>query len=134
MNLRKGGSVIRLALSSTALLLVLTIQGYSARHERLIDAWRPTNFNVTLKLDERLGEITKARTEITIQSLKAGLNLVDLDFGEMTVDGVWADGKIAQFDRDQGLLNVHLQNATDKGRRFVIAIEYHGKPKDGLIL
>ena len=90
------------------------IQAYATRHERLIDAWRPTNFNVTIQLDDRLTEIAKARTEITVEVLKEKLTLVDLDFGELTVDGVWIDGKFAQFDRAPGLLNVHLQNGAQK--------------------
>jgi aminopeptidase N len=134
MNPTKAGCLFRLALRSSALLLVLGIQGYATRHERFIDAWRPTNFNITIRLDDRLAEITKARTEITVEALKEKLTLVDLDFGEMAVDTVWIDGKAAQFDRTPGLLNVHLQNAANKGQRFVVSVEYHGKPKDGLIL
>jgi len=66
--------------------------------------------------------------------LKDSRTVVDLDFGELPIDGVWIDGHIAQFDRANGKLNVHLQKAAKKGTRFVIAIAYHGAPKDGLIL
>jgi len=133
MNLLKPVSA-RLTFCSSLLLLMLAIQASATRRERLIDAWRPTNFNISITLDDRLTEITKARTEITAVSLKENLTVVDLDFGELTVDGVWLDGKTAQFERTPGLLNVHLQNPLTKGRRFLVAVEYHGKPKDGLIL
>jgi aminopeptidase N len=134
MNLAKAISLTKLALHTSALLLLLTAHGYATRRERVIDSWRPTNFNVDIRLDDRLSEITRARTEITVEVLKEKLALVDLDFGELPVDGVWIDGQVAQFDRAPGLLNIHLQNAASKGRRFVVSVEYHGKPKDGLIL
>src|ERR1700704_2387926 len=124
--------------SKTFSLLVMSLafatHAYATRHERLIETWQPTNFNVTLKFDDQLAEITKARTEITVKTLKDSLAVVDLDFGELPIDGVWIDGNVAQFDKANGKLNVHLQKSANKGERFVIAIDYHGAPKDGLIL
>ena len=116
------------------LILPIATPSLGARRERVVEAWQPFNYNVAITLDDQLTAITKARTEITVQVLKDRLVLVDLDFGEMDIDAVTIGGKVAKFDRTPGLLNVHLANPATKGSRFVIAVEYHGKPKDGLIL
>jgi aminopeptidase N len=118
----------------SSLLLLCATPLFAARHERVVDAWQPLNFDVAITLNEELNAITKARTKITIQILKENLSVVDLDFGEMDVDAVSVDGSAAKFDRPPGLLNVHLAKAANKDSRVVIAVEYHGKPKDGLIL
>jgi aminopeptidase N len=116
-----------------AMLFVLATPIFATREEHTVDAWQPTNFNVTITLNDSLTEITKARTEITVQVLKDKLTLFDLDFGEMPIDSVTLDGKTAQFDRTPDRLNVHLPKPASKGGHFVIAVDYHGKPKDGLI-
>lgn len=118
----------------SALLLASATSVCAARRERFIDTWRPVDYNVALTLNDGLTEITKARTEVTIQILKDHVTAVDLDFGELTVDAVTIDRKATKFDQTPGLLNVHLANAAKPGSRVVIAIDYHGRPKDGLIL
>src|SRR2546428_890226 len=118
----------------SALLLLLATSLFATRHERTVDAWQPLNYDVAIPLNDELTAITKARAKITIQILKDNLAAVDLDFGEMDVDAVSVNGSAAKFDRPPGLLNVQFAKAPDKGSRVGIAIEYHGKPKDGLIL
>jgi aminopeptidase N len=116
------------------LILLASTAAFAARQERAINAWRPIHFNVAVTLDDKLSEITKARTAITLEVLKDKLSLIDLDFGEMTVDAVTIGGLPAKFDRAPGLLNVHLANTARAGNRVVIIVDYHGKPKDGLVL
>jgi len=115
-------------------LLLFATPLFAARHERVVDAWQPLAFDVAITLNDDLTAITKARTKITIQILKENVGVVDLDFGQMAVDEVAVDGNAAKFDRPPGLLNVHLTPAAKEGSRVVITVEYHGKPKDGLIL
>ncbi len=117
-----------------ALLLLFATPLFATRHERVVDSWRPLNYDVAITLNDELTAITNARTKITIQILKENLAVVDLDFGEMVVDAVSVDGGAAKFERSPGSLNVQLPKAANKGSRAVIAVEYHGKPKDGLIL
>jgi aminopeptidase N len=117
-----------------ALVLLLSSYVLATRHERLIEGWRPTHFNVSIKLDDRLTQISRARTEITIEVLRDQLTVIDLDFGELDVDGVSVDGVPAKFDRSPGRLNVQLSRPVNKGNRVVVSVDYHGKPKDGLIL
>ena len=129
----KGITRARLSLLAIFLISFAT-PALATRRERAIDAWRPVDYKVAITLNDDLTAIAKARTEITVQVLRDGLALVDLDFGEMDIDAVTIDGQVAKFDRTPGLLNVHLANPTTKGSRIVIAVEYHGKPRDGLIL
>ena len=116
------------------LLLVFITHSFAARTERLIDSWKPTNYNVSLTFNDSLTEITSAKAEITILSLKDSLSQVDLDFGELPVDSVSVNNQVAPYQRSASLLNVKLPQRVPRGTSFVVAVSYHGKPKDGLIL
>jgi aminopeptidase N len=116
------------------LLSALTLHAQAERRERLIDTWRPLHYDVALRFDDQLTEITSARTEIKILVLKESVAALDLDFGEMTVDSVAVGGAPARYEQRDGLLNVTLARAAKKDERLSVTINYHGKPKDGLIL
>src|SRR5512132_1447797 len=127
------------ALSISAFILSLILSGLvsqavAARHERLIDSWKPLNYNVSITLNEQLTEITSAKVEITIESLKDSLSEIDLDFGEMPVDFVTVNSQTAAYERSQGLLNIKLSKTMRSGTNLMIIVSYHGKPEDGLIL
>ena len=132
----KPTRALRLNIFPATLLLALlfSINTFAARTERLIDAWRPTNYNVSLTFNETLTEITSARAEITVLSLKDSLLLIDLDFGELPVDGVTINNQTTPYQRSAGRLDIKLSNPMRKGASFVIGISYHGRPKDGLAL
>ena len=122
-------------LAATFLLsLGLPAHSFAARTERLIDGWKPTNYHVSLTFNESLTEITSAKTEITILSLKDSLSQVDLDFGELPVDEVTVNNRSAQYARSPGLLSIKLGQQVRQRTSFVVAVSYHGKPKDGLVL
>lgn len=121
-------------LFATSLLLGFVSQSFGARKERLIDAWKPTNYNVDLTFDDKLTQITAARTEITILALKDPVTQIDLDFGELPIDAVTVNRQSAPFTRSRGLLNIKLLQPVHRGDVFVVAISYHGKPQDGLVL
>lgn len=123
--------------SSVLLALILSlsvVHSFAARHERLIDSWRPVNYNVSLTLNERLSEITSARAEITILSLKDALSQINLDFGELPVDSVTVNNQTAPYERVPGFLNIKLPKTIRRGTNLVVVVSYHGKPKDGLVL
>jgi len=115
-------------------VLILTSPGFAARTERLLDGWRPTNYRVSLTFNNNLTEITSAKAEITIVSLKDSLSNIDLDFGDMPIDAVTLDGHVASYQRGNGLLNIKLENRAPRNTTVLVAVTYHGKPKDGLIL
>jgi aminopeptidase N len=125
----------KLRLHALALLL-LTVQtiAQAERHERLIDAWRPVHYEVSLAFDDKLSELTKASTEITVIVLKDSVTAIDLDFGEMTVDSVKVEGHPAKYSQSGGKLVVTLSQVPKKDAQLKISVAYHGRPKDGLIL
>src|SRR5687767_6341140 len=88
------------------MLAILASWTFAARRERLIESWRPINYNVTIALDDQLTAITSGKAEITIQSLKDNLSLIDFDFGVLSVDSVTVDSQDARFEHSNGRLNV----------------------------
>jgi aminopeptidase N len=119
---------------AAALAFVFVVPSFAARTERLIDGWKPTNYNVSLSFNDALTEITSAKAEITIVSLKSSLSQIDLDFGDLAVDSVTVNNQAVTYQRATGLLNIKLPNSLSRGQTFVVAVSYHGKPKDGLVL
>ncbi|MDT4895948.1 MAG: aminopeptidase [Acidobacteriota bacterium] len=118
-----------------ALLLLTTWTcALAERRERTVDAWRPTHYDVSLRLNDQLTELTQAETKISIQVIKGPLKVIDLDFGQMTVDAVKIAGEPVRFEQASGRLNVQLPRAVNKNDAFVIAVSYHGRPADGLVL
>ena len=106
----------------------------AARRERLINNWRPLNYNVAITLNDQLNELTAARAEISVLILKDKVSLIDLDFGELEIDSVTIAGRAARYERDSNGLRVSLWKPASKNTRIVIVVSYHGKPRDGLIL
>ncbi|HKP47393.1 MAG TPA: M1 family metallopeptidase [Pyrinomonadaceae bacterium] len=116
-----------------AFVVVINISALAARKERLIDSWKPLHYDISLSFNNSLSEIIKARTVITIQAVK-NVSTIDLDFGELPVDAVNINGSAATFARVPGQLLVTLPQTLPVGGRVEIAVDYHGAPKDGLIL
>ena len=112
--------------------LVFIAPALAQRRERLIDTWKPLHYDVAITLNDQLTEIAKARTEISVEV--ANLTRIDLDFGEMAVDSVSVSGQPARFERSPEMLNVTLARAAQAGDKLSIVVNYHGRPKDGLIL
>lgn len=122
-----------------ALLLILILslcvtEALAVRQEHLIDSWRPTNYNVSLTFNEQLSEVTSAKTEITILSLKDSLAQIDLDFGDLPIDSVAVNDRAASYQRSPGHLFIKLRGRMHQGTSFVVAVSYHGKPTVGLIM
>jgi aminopeptidase N len=105
-----------------------------ARRERIIDSWKPLNYNVFLTFNDQLTELTSARTEITVLVLNQRLPQISLDFGELTVDSITINNKAAPYERSPGTLDIKLPTTTAHGTLLLIVVSYHGAPKDGLIL
>ena len=119
---------------TTALILCgFVTQSFARRTERLIDSWRPINYDVSLIFNERLTEITSAKAKLTILAVK-DTSLIDLDFGELPVDSVTVNDEAAAYERANDRLNIKLAKAMRRGQTFVVVVSYHGKPRNGLIL
>src|SRR5689334_4583240 len=114
-------------------LLNLWSVSYAVRVERLVDTWQPKHYAVYITLNDQLSEIASATARIDISILKP-TTLIDLDFGDLTLDSVTLNNKPVSFTHKDGSLRVDLPQRATAGTRLTLTIQYHGKPKDGLIL
>ena len=124
---------VRLLILTLSVIIVSLPSAFAARRERLIDSWKPINYDITLAFNDQLTEIANARVAITVQAIK-DVSVIDLDFGDLTVDSVTVDGTATPFSRAPGLLNVKLATPLARETRAVVLVTYHGAPKDGLVL
>src|SRR6266487_4989893 len=115
------------------LLLLFPLTATAQRQERIVDTWKPLHYDVNITLNNELTEISNAKTEITAIVLKDGVKTIDLDFGAMPIDSVKLNGGPAHYDRQPDLLNVALRHPFKNGEKVNIAVNYHGRPKDGLV-
>jgi aminopeptidase N len=99
----------------------------------VVDTWRPLHYDVNLNFDDELSQLASARTDIRIEVLATSIDKVDLDFGEMPVDSVLVAGTAAKFERTAERLNVLLPAAAQRGNKLDITVNYHGRPKEGLV-
>jgi len=106
---------------------------YAVRVERLIDTWAPKHYVVNITLNDQLSEIAAATTSIDISVLKPTA-LIDLDFGDLTIDAVTLDSKPVSFTHKDDRLLINLPQRASSGARLTVTVQYHGKPKDGLVL
>jgi aminopeptidase N len=132
---RNRAGRLRRSLPLLAFLLLYAFQlAHAERRERVVDTWRPLDYDIALTLNDQLTEITRARTKVSIYVLKAPLAVVDLDFGAMPVDSVTVGDRVARFEQGNGRLLVTLPRPANKDERLEIIVNYHGQPADGLIL
>lgn len=139
MNERRCAATLKAVTScfrfvTLALLFLTPSAASAARRERLIDTWKPTHYNVHITLNNELTEIRKARTEVTIVTLKPGVSVIDLDFGELSIDSVTLNQRATRFKHSSGVLQVSLPRTVSKGTRLIVVVNYHGVPKDGLVM
>src|ERR1041385_3479498 len=116
-----------------ALLFLLAPSVAARRQERIVESWKPLHYDVELNFDDQLSGFTAARTRISAEVLSPTLNTIDLDFGDLTIDSVLVLDKPAQFQRTAEPLNVILAPAAKRGDKLAITVNYHGRPKDGLV-
>lgn len=105
----------------------------AARVERRIDAWRPTHYTLNITLDDQLSAIASATAVIDISILKQ-TTLIDLDFGELTIDSVTQNSNPLSYTHKNDKLQINLPQPANAGSRLTVTIQYHGKPKNGLVL
>ena len=126
---------MKLLVTRLSIVLIVLLSASSAiglRVERLIDTWKPEHYLVNITLNDQLSEIISASARINILILKP-TTLIDLDFGDLTTDGVAVNSKLVSFSHKDGKLKINLPERSNPGTRLVLTIYYHGKPKDGLI-
>ncbi|HKX31007.1 MAG TPA: M1 family aminopeptidase [Blastocatellia bacterium] len=80
------------------------------------------------------GEEIRAETEILIEFKNDGVREIALDLAGLTVDQVTLDRQEAKFVRAEGQLKIALGSNYARGARCWVAVKYHGRPDDGLII
>jgi aminopeptidase N len=115
-------------------MIFLAPNVFGVRQERKLEGWKPTHYNIRIQLSNGLNELASARTEVTVVTLRSGVSTIDFDFGDLTVDGVTVDKRRASFTRSNDSLLVKLPKAVGAGKNLVVAIDYRGKPKSGLVM
>ncbi|MEN3327147.1 MAG: aminopeptidase [Acidobacteriota bacterium] len=115
------------------LLLFLSSVAFATRVERVIDNWQPKHYLVNITLNDQLSEITSASVRINLTIIKPTREL-EIEFGDLTVDRVSVNGSTYNYLRKNGGLHIDLPDAVRAGEAMVLEVDYHGKPKDGLIL
>jgi aminopeptidase N len=133
LKLKQGARGLISATLFFLLCMAAALNSQAARHERRVDGWRPTAYDVALVFNDQLTEITSARADISVLILKNSVGTIDLDFGELSVESVTVGGLPARFEQSQDKLNVPLSAAARQGERLSLSVKYHGRPKDGLI-
>ncbi|HSE23552.1 MAG TPA: M1 family aminopeptidase [Pyrinomonadaceae bacterium] len=117
-----------------AVLIFTCVPGvFGARIERVVDTWKPIHYQVNIKLDPQLTQIESATTRVDIVAIKR-LSMIDLDFGDLTIDNVSVDNRTVPFTHKNERIVINLTGPVNAGTKISVAIAYHGKPKDGLIL
>lgn len=119
--------------SSLLFILLIVSPAFAIRVERLIVTWRPEHYILDITLNDGLSEITSASARINVLVVKQ-TSLIDFDFGDLTTTGVTLNSKPLSFEHKNGKLKINLPGPATAGTRLTLVVNYHGKPKDGLIL
>src|SRR5437764_3160446 len=114
-----------LRLLAAALLCFFVATAFGQRHERTVDTWRPTHYDVSLSFKDPVSEISAARTEINLSVLAQTLTTIDLDFGDLPIDSVQVNKTPARFERSADTLNIFLPRAAKRGDALTISVNYH---------
>jgi aminopeptidase N len=112
------------SLSIAALVLLLAVSA-SAQNPS-VDV---LHYRVTIALGE---DVIEATTELTVRPATAKLESLQLDFAGLTIDDVRVEGKPVRYSRTNDRLTVATRRAN--AEPFRVAVRYHGKPADGLLL
>jgi aminopeptidase N len=114
------------SVSMAAVLLLLAVS--AAAQNSSVDV---LHYRVAITLSPG-AEAIQAATELTVRSLAAKLESLQLDFAGLTIDGVTVEGKPVRFSRKNERLTIATKRRN--AEPFRVAIRYHGTPKDGLLL
>jgi aminopeptidase N len=121
---RQGSPAFPSAIAVVWLALALPLSAQNASVDVL-------HYRVELTLPADDGAI-EAVAELTVRPVAASLESLKLDFAGLTIDGVTVNGKAARYERSGDRLTIATRRHS--ADPFRVAIRYHGKPKDGLLL
>jgi aminopeptidase N len=121
---RQGSPAFPSALAAVWIALALPLFAQNASVDVL-----HYRVELTLPADDSAIE---AAAELTVRPVTPSLESLQLDFAGLTIDGVTVNGKAARYERTGDRLTIATRRRNSEP--FRVAIRYHGKPKDGLLL
>lgn len=124
MPFSRQGSAFSFAVAAMLLLLALPAAAQNASVDVL-------HYRVELVLPADGGAI-EAVAELTVRPVTSTLESLKLDFAGLTIDAVTVNGKAARYERTGDRLTIATKRRN--ADPFRVAVRYHGKPKDGLLL
>ena len=91
------------------------------------------HYRLQLTLAANSDEV-RGETEILFQFNADNVRAITLDFAGLTTDAVSEEQRAAQFTHVGDKLKITLGGHYQRGDRVRIAVKYHGRPGDGLII
>ncbi len=132
MTFSKYGMLRRIAISASALLVVLFTAGPSSNQTtsppQIFDV---VHYELQLELDID-GKSLTGTEAIKFVALTAGLREVALNCGELTIDSVKEKGIPQNFKRRERQVIISLSRAAKQNETRELEIEYHGTPRRGI--
>jgi aminopeptidase N len=119
-----------LLLSVLCLIAAPTVAGDSYPRSTALDA---IHYRLQVKLTANSGEV-RGETEILFEFKTDGVREIALDFAGLTTDQVTEETQPARFTHTGDKLKITLSRDYRRGDRCRIAVKYHGRPGDGLII
>lgn len=92
------------------------------------DTFNILNYSIHIDITDYVGQTIKANTIIDVRPKMDGVNEINLDLYQLTVDSVKIDGVIAGYDYDGANLSVQLGSPSVIDQDFQISVWYNGSP------
>ncbi len=126
--------IVKWIVSAALLLWGLTpeIGAASDGYPRLDDV-DILHYRIQLEIGES-GRAIQGETTILAEMQAGGRDVLPLDLGPLTVDGVTVEGKNAAFAHRDNRLNITLGGGTAEGDTVTVIVSYRGEPVDGLFI
>jgi aminopeptidase N len=119
-----------LLLSLLCLIAAPTVAGDTYPRSTTLDA---IHYRLQLTLTANSNDV-RGETEILFEFRADGVREIALDFTGLTTDQVTEETQTARFTHTGDKLKIALSRDYRRGDRCRVAVKYHGRPSDGLII
>jgi aminopeptidase N len=127
-NLTKPIKYIMRALAGALIYATLQVQ---AQPLTLGAQWDALHYAAQIELDVTQHSVSGTVT-ISVMPLQAGLKTLRLNAGMLDIQAVTQSGQSLLFEKDAGVLTIHLQAPTKPNEAQTVNVTYRGTPKTGI--
>lgn len=92
------------------------------------DTFNILNYDLALDITDYSNKILTAHAKIQYVELHDGVNDINFDLFELTIDSVKKDGSILTYNYDTEILSIDLDIPTVQGDTSFVEVYYHGVP------